>query len=66
LLPGDIITGADDIEIASMTQLSDYIKSKRVGTKVTIKLMRSTNGTYVEKTYQVTLGARPEKNKVSE
>ncbi|HBY71130.1 MAG TPA: hypothetical protein DEG06_02710, partial [Lachnospiraceae bacterium] len=46
LLPGDIITGADDIEIASMTQLSDYIKSKRVGTKVTIKLMRSTNGTY--------------------
>ena len=66
LLPGDIITGADDIEIASMTQLSDYIKSKRVGTKVTIKLMRSTNGTYVEKTYQVTLGARPEKNKASE
>ena len=49
-----------------MTQLSDYIKSKRVGTKVTIKLMRSTNGTYAEKTYQVTLGARPEKNKASE
>ncbi|MBE5967590.1 MAG: trypsin-like serine protease [Lachnospiraceae bacterium] len=66
ILPGDILIGVDDIELTSMTQLSDYIKSKRVGTEVTIKLMRSTNGTYVEKTYQVTLGARPETKKASE
>lgn len=60
ILVGDIIIGADDIEITSITQLSDYIKSKRAGTEVAIKLMRGTNGTYVEKTVKVTLGTRPE------
>jgi len=60
ILEGDIIIGADDIEITSITQLSDYIKSKRAGTRVKIKLMRGTNGTYVEKTIEVTLGTKPE------
>lgn len=60
ILVGDIIIGADDIEITSITQLSDYIKSKRAGTQVKIKLMRGTNGTYVEKTVEVTLGSRPQ------
>ncbi|NLP35484.1 MAG: PDZ domain-containing protein [Clostridiales bacterium] len=66
ILPGDIIIGADDIEITSMTQLSDYIKSKRVGTEVTITLMRGTSGIYREKTFDVILGARPEAQKQAE
>jgi serine protease Do len=59
LLPGDIITKADEIEITSITQLRDYVTSKRVGTKVTITYMRKSSSEYKEGTLTVTLGKNP-------
>lgn len=58
----DIITGADDLEITSITQLKEYVNSLRVGTEVTIKYMRNTNGQYEEATVKVTLGQNPNLN----
>ncbi|HHV11178.1 MAG TPA: PDZ domain-containing protein [Clostridiales bacterium] len=55
----DIITKADDIEISSISQLKEYVNSRRVGTKVTITYMRNTSGTYEEGKVTVTLGKNP-------
>ncbi|MFT4145435.1 MAG: trypsin-like peptidase domain-containing protein [Mobilitalea sp.] len=62
LKSGDIITGADDIEITSITQLRDYVNSKRVGTEVKITYSRNSNGVYEESTVTVTLGQNPNLN----
>lgn len=59
LLPGDIITGADKLEITSISQLKDYVNSKRVGTEVKITYMRYANGKYEEGHVTVTLGKNP-------
>lgn len=59
LLPGDIITKADEIEITSITQLRDYVNSKRVGTGVTITYMRKSSSEYKEAEVTVTLGKNP-------
>lgn len=59
LKKGDIIVGADDIEITSITQLKEYVNSRRVGTKVKITYMRNTNGTYEKDTLTVILGKNP-------
>lgn len=59
LKAGDIITAVNDIEVTSITQLRDYVTSIRVGTEVTIKYMRNSNGTYVEDSVKVTLGPNP-------
>ncbi len=59
LLPDDIITGADDLEISSISQLREYVNSLRVGTDVTITYMRNANGEYEEATLTVTLGQNP-------
>lgn len=59
LMNGDIITVADDIDITSITQLRDYVNSKRVGTQVEITYMRNTNGQYEEGKVTVTLGQNP-------
>mgnify|MGYP001328482574 CR=1 FL=1 len=66
LLPNDIITGVDELEVTSITQLSDYIKSKRTGTEVEITYMRNNNGNYEEAVITVKLGSRPNANKQSE
>ncbi|NLK28763.1 MAG: PDZ domain-containing protein [Clostridiales bacterium] len=66
ILPGDIIIGADEIEITAITQLSDYIKSRKVGTEVKITYMRRESGTYEEHTVKVTLGANPDLQKEAE
>ncbi len=55
----DIITKADDIEISSISQLKEYVNSRRVGTKVIVTYMRNTNGTYEEGKVTVTLGKNP-------
>ncbi len=59
LLPGDIITKADDIEITSITQLRDYVTSKRIGAEVTITYMRKSSSEYKEGKVKVTLGKNP-------
>ncbi len=59
LLSGDIITKADDIEITSITQLRDYVTSKRVGSPVEVTYMRKTSGEYKEDKVTVTLGKNP-------
>lgn len=59
LLSGDIITKADDIEITSITQLRDYVTSKRVGTTVEITYMRKSSSEYTEGKLTVTLGKNP-------
>ncbi len=59
LLAGDIITKADSVEITSITQLREYVTSKRVGTEVTITYMRKTGSEYKEDTLKVILGKNP-------
>ncbi|HHX13110.1 MAG TPA: PDZ domain-containing protein [Clostridiales bacterium] len=66
ILPNDIITGVDELEVTSITQLSDYIKSKRVGTEVKVSYMRNTNGTYEKQVVTVELGSRPDTTDQSE
>ncbi len=62
LLAGDVITKADSVEITSITQLRDYVTSKRVGTEVTVTYMRKTGSEYAEGTLKVTLGKNPTLN----
>ncbi len=59
ILPGDIITRADEIEITSITQLRDYVNSKRIGTEVTITYMRKSSSAYKEGKVTVVLGKNP-------
>lgn len=59
ILKGDIITGINDIDITSSTQLIEKVTSYRIGTKVNVKLMRNQDGRYVEKEVEVTLGEKP-------
>ena len=58
-MPGDIIIKADDIEITAITQLRDYVTSKRVGAEVTITYMRKSASEYQEGKVTVTLGKNP-------
>lgn len=59
LMPGDIITSVNGIEITAITQLRDYVTSLRVGTKVEVTYMRNTDGEYKEGKATVTLGKYP-------
>lgn len=57
---GDIITKVNDTEITSGTQLKEKVTSYRVGTEITITVMRSSDGQFTEKQIKVTLGKNPE------
>ena len=59
LLANDIITKVDSIEITAISQLRDYVTSKRVGTEVTVTYMRKSSGEYKESTVKVKLGQNP-------
>jgi serine protease Do len=59
LLANDIITKVDSIEITAISQLRDYVTSKRVGTEVTVTYMRKTSGEYKEGKVKVKLGKNP-------
>ncbi len=59
LLSGDIITRVDDIEITSITQLRNYVTSKRVGTYVEVTYMRKSSSEYREGRVSISLGKRP-------
>jgi len=59
LQPGDIIIKVDEIKITSVSQLREYVNSKRVGTNVKVTYMRYENGQYKENTVTATLGKNP-------
>lgn len=59
IVAGDIITKVNDTEITASTQLKEKVNSYRVGTKITVKVMRNENGKFVEKNFDVTLSAAP-------
>ena len=52
---GDIITAINDIQVTTIESLKEKANSYKKGTKVTITLKRSDNGSYVEKKVKVTL-----------
>lgn len=57
LRQGDIIQKIDDVEIVTMLQLSELIKTKNIGDKITITIRR---GDEENKKIEVTLGIRPD------
>jgi len=59
LRQGDIIIKVDEIKITSISQLREYVNSRRVGTDVSVSYMRYNDGQYEEKTVTVTLGKNP-------
>lgn len=63
IVKGDIIIKVNDTEITAGTQLREKITSYRAGTEVTVTVMRSANGNFVEKQITVTLGKNTESNK---
>lgn len=52
---GDIITSINNMEVRSIESLSEKANSYKKGTEVEIKVQRSNNGVYEEKTFKVTL-----------
>ena len=56
---GDIITSINGKTIKDADQLQSYLSYTRAGTKVEVKVSVLENGTYTEKTLDVTLGNRP-------
>ncbi len=61
LQEGQIITAIDDTEITSATQLASVISSYSGGDTVTVTVMTSNNGQYVESQVEVTLGYASDK-----
>lgn len=60
IMTGDIITKVNDTEITAGTQLKEKITSYRVGTDITVTVMRGVNGKFEEKQITVTLGGVPQ------
>ena len=58
LLRGDIITKFDGRDVKTMQQLQDVLSKRKAGYKCEIVVNRISEGEYVEKTIEVTLGAR--------
>lgn len=52
---GDIITAINNMEVRSIESLQEKANSYKKGTEVEIKVQRSNNGTYQEKTFKVKL-----------
>ncbi len=60
IMTGDIITKVNDTEITAGTQLKEKVTSYRVGTDITVTVMRGVNGKFEEKEITVTLGKMPQ------
>lgn len=65
ILAGDIITKVNDTEITAKTQLQEKVTSYRIGTEITVTVMRSVNGKFEEKQIKVTLSGYPETTKTN-
>lgn len=55
LVEGDIITGIEDFDVSTMTELQSQLQYYSAGSEVTIKAQVKKGGEYVEKTFKVTL-----------
>lgn len=58
LKQGDIITGLDDNTIKTIDDLVNVISYKKEGQKINLKIQTKENGSYVEKTLEITLGKK--------
>ncbi len=58
LLQGDIITRFDGRNIKSMDEMEKLMQYLAAGTQVEVTVQRALNGEYVEKTFEVVLGAK--------
>jgi serine protease Do len=63
---GDIITAINDIQVTTIESLKEKANSYKKGTKITITLQRSDNGTYKEKNVEVTLQGESSLNKLED
>lgn len=66
ILAKDIVTGINGVEITTRTGLKEKVSSYKYGTKISVTLQRAENGTYKEKTIEVTLGKKPTKTSTRE
>lgn len=55
---GDIITGFNNRQITTMTDLQSILATYRAGEEITLTIQINEDGVYVEKTLQVTLGQK--------
>lgn len=55
IVAGDVIVGVGDTEITTIEELAEKVNSYRVGTKITLKVMRYEKGEYKKKKIKVTL-----------
>lgn len=55
---GDIITGVDDVSVATIDDLVNALSYKKAGEKIELKIQQKQNGEYTEKTLKVTLGKK--------
>lgn len=62
ILPGDVITGADEKIIRTWEELLSFLQKKKPGNQVTLKIRRKSKGTWEEKIFKVRLGAFPRGN----
>ena len=62
---GDIITKLDKKSISSMSALKDALQYFKAGEKVSVTYARNNNGTFEEKTVEVTLGKASEDSSAS-
>lgn len=58
LKQGNIITGLDGMQIATIQDLIDALSYKREGQKINLIIQVKENGEYTEKTLEITLGKR--------
>lgn len=54
----DIIIAFDDQSVKTVTELQELLRYTRAGQEVSIKVMRIDGGSYVEKSFKVTLGKK--------
>ena len=55
---GDVIVEFAGKKVKTMENIQNIMKNKRSGEKVEVKVKQASNGTYKDKTYTVTFGAR--------
>ena len=63
IMKGDVITKFDGEGISSFEDLQDVLQYFAAGDTATVTVMRPTNGEYVEYQLEITLGARPNRNR---
>lgn len=55
IMVGDVIIGINDTEVLTIKELAEKVNSYRVGTKLTLKVLRYEKGEYKEQKIKVTL-----------